>query len=666
MRESIRVTVPGAAGGYTSQDLHQQLLGSTTNISQNYDASKDDAADDEDSPSERQGVEDIKKPAEEPQEEPSSEASTSLNLSSPSPDKNVDTDVVTDIDAVHPVGDFAQIMAIFSAALPLGIGGEEVGEAIRITDLVKARPTVASGTRTADPPTPPPTPSPQGEIVSPGFMQTSFLHKHGVSIIGTENLTTLPYNKVFYEENNKLAGLEPAASGAPVTLTQNPWGKHTPENYSIFMLRTLWGTFEGKNICLAGPPIASIGKGIARRIGPPSVPQVLGQRFDRHHRNYGTPPSSYWIIQALQRLGPGNPLTLLDKVDQIGHGINGQRSLGNIGPKAEGSLPRLLVMNVRRLNTVRLTTLARYLGLRVNDASGFKDADVKLDGRRWKHLSSILVGRIRCMLRCLHPVTTGLEHLGNRRGVVMHGKGAPQLTGKLGDDIREGVQMRLSCIQSRAYEHVVGIGAVPNGSGRPRSYAHRKYWEGGTSVGTAILSAVSLFFLIMWVKSSLSKVLAVHCAGIKAIIAPAANQNVEEVLLEVFKDGAETANSASPTSLAPDDLRNHEQWVLSFATITRYTEFRFEPSNPPPQSDSKILQVRDDYSWKPFLSQIGLTRRHWHFATLLNEIKARAERPLELHKLMSDLLVIECSMVAHFDSDGEDSDGFWSSTSDDE
>ncbi|KAG2029113.1 ATP-dependent protease La [Suillus americanus] len=166
--------------------------------------------------------------------------------------------------------------------------------------------------------------------------------------------------KVFDEELNKLMGLEPAASEANVTrnylewLTQIPWGQHTPENFSIthaqkvldedhyglkdvkdrilefLAVGKLRGTVQGKIICLVGPPgvgKTSIGKSIARALnrqffrfsvgGLTDVAEIKG-----HRRTYvGALPGK--IIQALKRVGTENPLVLIDEVDKIGRGING-------------------------------------------------------------------------------------------------------------------------------------------------------------------------------------------------------------------------------------------------------------------------------------------------------------------------------------------------------
>lgn len=188
--------------------------------------------------------------------------------------------------------------------------------------------------------------------------------------------------KVFDEELNKLAGLEPAASEANVTrnylewLTQIPWGKHSTENYDIVHAQTvldedhyglkdvkdrileflavgkLRGSVEGKIICLVGPPgvgKTSIGKSISRALnrqffrfsvgGLTDVAEIKGHR--RTYVGWGFRVSSFWlwvvdhflfralpgkIIQALKRVGTENPLVLIDEVDKIGRGHNGDPS----------------------------------------------------------------------------------------------------------------------------------------------------------------------------------------------------------------------------------------------------------------------------------------------------------------------------------------------------
>ncbi|KAI0316908.1 ATP-dependent protease La [Amylostereum chailletii] len=257
--------------------------------------------------------------------------------------------------------------------------------------------------------------------------------------------------KVFDEELNKLQGLEPAASEANVTrnyldwLTQIPWGQHTPENYSIMYAQTvldedhyglkdvkdrileflavgkLRGSVQGKIICLAGPPgvgKTSIGKSIARALnrqffrfsvgGLTDVAEIKG-----HRRTYvGALPGK--IIQALKRVGTENPLVLIDEVDKVGRGYNGDPSsalLEMLDPEQNTAfldhymdvpvdlsrvlfvctanvldtipaplLDRMEVIEVSGYVSEEKTKIAeRYLAPQAKEASGLKDADVELD-----------------------------------------------------------------------------------------------------------------------------------------------------------------------------------------------------------------------------------------------------------------------------------------------
>lgn len=166
--------------------------------------------------------------------------------------------------------------------------------------------------------------------------------------------------KVFDEELEKLAHLEPAASEFNVTrnyldwLTQIPWGQQSAENFGIKNAMTvldedhyglkdvkdrilefiavgkLRGTVEGKILCFVGPPgvgKTSIGKSIARALnrqyyrfsvgGMTDVAEIKG-----HRRTYvGALPGR--IIQALKKCQTENPLILIDEVDKISKGHQG-------------------------------------------------------------------------------------------------------------------------------------------------------------------------------------------------------------------------------------------------------------------------------------------------------------------------------------------------------
>ncbi|KEZ41088.1 Lon protease-like protein, mitochondrial [Scedosporium apiospermum] len=256
--------------------------------------------------------------------------------------------------------------------------------------------------------------------------------------------------KVFDEEINKLAHLETAASEFNVTrnyldwLTQIPWGQRSVENFGIKHARTvldedhyglkdvkdrilefiavgkLRGTVEGKILCFVGPPgvgKTSIGKSIARALnreyyrfsvgGLTDVAEIKG-----HRRTYvGALPGR--VIQALKKCQTENPLILIDEVDKIGRGYQGDPSsalLELLDPEQNGSfldhymdvpvdLSKVLFVCTANmtdtiprplLDRMELITLSgyvadekmaiaqRYLAPAAKEAAGLKEADVQL------------------------------------------------------------------------------------------------------------------------------------------------------------------------------------------------------------------------------------------------------------------------------------------------
>ncbi|KAK5467138.1 ATP-dependent Lon protease pim1 [Exophiala xenobiotica] len=257
--------------------------------------------------------------------------------------------------------------------------------------------------------------------------------------------------KVFEEELNKLAHLEPAASEFNVTrnyldwITQVPWGQRSAENFGIKNAMTvldedhyglkdvkdrilefiavgkLRGTVEGKILCFVGPPgvgKTSIGKSIARALnrqyyrfsvgGLTDVAEIKG-----HRRTYvGALPGR--IIQALKKCQTENPLILIDEVDKIGRGHQGDPAsalLELLDPEQNSSfldhymdipvdlskvlfvctanmtdtIPRPLL---DRMELIELSGYVsdekkaiadRYLAPQAKELSGLKDVDVKLD-----------------------------------------------------------------------------------------------------------------------------------------------------------------------------------------------------------------------------------------------------------------------------------------------
>lgn len=260
-----------------------------------------------------------------------------------------------------------------------------------------------------------------------------------------------PVRKVFDEELNKLAHLEAAASEFNVTrnyldwLTQIPWGRRSAENFGIpnamkvldedhyglkdvkdrilefIAVGKLRGTVEGKILCFVGPPgvgKTSIGKSIARALnreyyrfsvgGLTDVAEIKG-----HRRTYvGALPGR--IIQALKKCQTENPLVLIDEVDKIGRGYQGDPSsalLELLDPEQNSSfldhymdvpvdLSKVLFVCTANmtdtiprplLDRMELITLSgyvadekraianRYLAPAAKDAAGLKDAKVNLN-----------------------------------------------------------------------------------------------------------------------------------------------------------------------------------------------------------------------------------------------------------------------------------------------
>jgi ATP-dependent Lon protease len=256
--------------------------------------------------------------------------------------------------------------------------------------------------------------------------------------------------KVFEEELNKLAHLEPAASEFNVTrnyldwITQIPWGQKSVENFGIknamkildedhyglkdvkdrilefIAVGKLRGTVEGKILLLVGPPgvgKTSIGKSVARALnrqyyrfsvgGLTDVAEIKG-----HRRTYiGALPGR--IIQALKKCQTENPLVLIDEVDKIGRGHQGDPAsalLELLDPEQNSSfldhymdipvdlskvlfvctanvtdtIPRPLLdrMEIIELSGYvadeKMSIAERYLAPAAKELSGLKDANVTL------------------------------------------------------------------------------------------------------------------------------------------------------------------------------------------------------------------------------------------------------------------------------------------------
>eukprot|EP00980_Cylindrotheca_fusiformis_P024378 scaffold11809_cov128-Cylindrotheca_fusiformis.AAC.17 len=161
-------------------------------------------------------------------------------------------------------------------------------------------------------------------------------------------------------ELEKLSTLEMNSSEYNVTrsyldwLCGVPWGVLSEENYDISTARKvldrdhygledvkdtilefiavgkLKGSVQGKIVCLAGPPgtgKTSIAKSVASSLGREFYRFSVGglsqvSEIKGHRRTYvGAMPGK--IIQCLKTTGTTNPVVLIDEIDKLGHGYQG-------------------------------------------------------------------------------------------------------------------------------------------------------------------------------------------------------------------------------------------------------------------------------------------------------------------------------------------------------
>ena len=167
-------------------------------------------------------------------------------------------------------------------------------------------------------------------------------------------------SKVIEAEIEKLSTLEVNSSEYSVTrnyldwLCGVPWGIMSKENFDIRAARKildrdhyglddvkdtilefiavgkLKGSVQGKILCLAGPPgtgKTSIAKSVATSLGREFFRFSVGglsqvSEIKGHRRTYvGAMPGK--IIQCLKTTGTTNPVILIDEIDKLGHGYQG-------------------------------------------------------------------------------------------------------------------------------------------------------------------------------------------------------------------------------------------------------------------------------------------------------------------------------------------------------
>eukprot|EP00931_Biecheleriopsis_adriatica_P046540 TRINITY_DN26741_c0_g1_i2.p1 TRINITY_DN26741_c0_g1~~TRINITY_DN26741_c0_g1_i2.p1 ORF type:complete len:1059 (+),score=282.21 TRINITY_DN26741_c0_g1_i2:49-3177(+) len=164
-------------------------------------------------------------------------------------------------------------------------------------------------------------------------------------------------------EMDKFSGLAKESQEYQMTrnyldwLTMMPWGVYSKDTFNLQKARTildrdhyglpdikerireliavgvLRGSMQGKILCFVGPPgvgKTSIGKSIAEALGREFYRFSVGGLYDvaeikGHRRTYvGAMPGK--IIQCLKKTQTANPLVLIDEVDKIGRGHQGDPS----------------------------------------------------------------------------------------------------------------------------------------------------------------------------------------------------------------------------------------------------------------------------------------------------------------------------------------------------
>lgn len=174
-------------------------------------------------------------------------------------------------------------------------------------------------------------PKPVMEVIDEELNKLSFLDNHSSEFSVTRNyldwLTSLPWGKTS-EENLDLAR-------AKEVLEEDHYGMDDVKKriLEFIAVSQLKGTTQGKMLCFYGPPgvgKTSIARSIARALnreyfrfsvgGMTDVAEIKG-----HRRTYvGAMPGK--LIQCLKKTKTENPLVLIDEVDKIGRGYQGDPS----------------------------------------------------------------------------------------------------------------------------------------------------------------------------------------------------------------------------------------------------------------------------------------------------------------------------------------------------
>jgi ATP-dependent Lon protease len=208
--------------------------------------------------------------------------------------------------------------------------------------------------------------------------------------------------ETFEKELSKLERLNPSGVEYSVqanyidTILELPWGVFTDDNFDLkratkVLDKDHFGLEKVKErilehlavlkikkdmkapiLCLAGPPgvgKTSLGKSIAEALGRKYVRMSLGGLRDEaeirgHRKTYiGAMPGR--VIQSLKKAGSSNPVFILDEIDKVGHGSQGDPSsalLEVLDPEQNGSFYDNFVEMEYDLSKVMFVATANNLG----------------------------------------------------------------------------------------------------------------------------------------------------------------------------------------------------------------------------------------------------------------------------------------------------------------